>query len=129
MSKEAKIALEILQFYRDRQKMTTYENKKLTFAERLRIREERNLEGALNIILREIRTFTEFELLIKLNEEEAAKRLAIGTVVGKYHKVALKYRGLSVESFQQARDRFIDLSETKLVDFSRSSQEPSVISM
>jgi hypothetical protein len=79
--------------------MTTYENKKLTFAERLRIREERSMEGALNIILREIRSFSELELLTKLTEEEAAKRLAIGTVVGKYHKVALKYRGLSVESF------------------------------
>jgi hypothetical protein len=46
-----------------------------------------------------MRNIAESELLSKLTEEEAAKRLAIGTVVGKYHNSALKLKGISVEDY------------------------------
>jgi hypothetical protein len=55
--------------------------------------------------------------------------LAIGTVIGKYHNVALKYRGLSVEDFKKARETFIKIIESGEVNLKVSSQEPSVISM
>jgi hypothetical protein len=61
------------------------------------------------LLVRELRKFADFELLSKLTEEEAAKRLAIGTVVGKYHNIALKYRGLSVSDYNKAREEFIKI--------------------
>jgi hypothetical protein len=128
-SGEAKLAIEILQNYFARIKTIKNETKKLTFAERVKIREEKGLEGDFLTLLREIRSFTEFELLSKLTEEEAAKRLAIGTVVGKYHKEALKCRGLTVEDFSYARNNFVEIIESQKVDLAKSSQEPSVISM
>lgn len=45
----------------------------------------------------------------KLTQEEAAKRLAIGTKVGKYHSIAIKLRGITVKDYVVARDSFIKL--------------------
>ncbi len=51
----------------------------------------------INILIKEIKSFSEDTLLSQLTEIEAAKRLAIGTKVGKYHSTAMKIKGLSVE--------------------------------
>jgi hypothetical protein len=54
-----------------------------------------------------VRKFVDSEILSKLTQEEAAKRLAIGTVVGKYHTSAIKLKGISVGDYIKARDDFI----------------------
>lgn len=36
----------------------------------------------------------------QLNEYEAAKRMAIGTITGKYHQKALALKGITVKDFQ-----------------------------
>ena len=44
------------------------------------------------MLLKEIKNMQLENVLQKLNEEEAAKRLAIGTKVGKYHSIAMKLK-------------------------------------
>ena len=51
----------------------------------------------INALIKEIKSFSEDSILSKLSAKEAAQRLAIGTKVGKYHSVAMKLKGLSVD--------------------------------
>jgi hypothetical protein len=97
------------------------QDKKLTFADRMKLRGKFNLEEDLNTLVRELRKFADSELLGKLSEEEAAKRLAIGTVVGKYHSVAVKLKGISVKDYIEARDLFVKALQEKTFDFTKSS--------
>lgn len=60
----------------------------------------------INTLLKEIKSYSEDTILSKLTEQEAAKRLAIGTTVGKYHTVAMKLKGLTVEYFEKSRNYF-----------------------
>lgn len=39
----------------------------------------------------------------QLNEYEAAKRIAIGTITGKYHQKALALKGITVKDFLQIK--------------------------
>ena len=71
---------------------------------------------------------TKENILGKLSESEAAKRLAIGTKIGKYHDKAMQIKGLSVDDFNQAKSKFIEI--LKNIKFSEESgQEPSSISL
>ena len=38
------------------------------------------------------------------NEYEAAKRIAIGTITGKYHQKALALKGITIEEFQKIKE-------------------------
>lgn len=93
------------------------------------MRGAQNLTEDLNILIREMRKYADSELLGKLSQEEASKRLAIGTVVGKYHNNAIKLRGISVDDYVKARSEFIEILQEKIVDLQNSGQEASVISM
>ena len=62
----------------------------------MKLRGKVSLEESYNELVREIRKYAESEIISKLSQEEAAKRLAIGTKVGKYHSVAMKLRGITV---------------------------------
>lgn len=42
---------------------------------------------------------SEKNILENLSETEAAKRLAIGTQMGRYHNKALEMRGISVDDY------------------------------
>ena len=57
----------------------------------------------LDSLVKEVKGIAEGNILSKLTESEAAKRLAIGTKVGKYHQNALKMRGLTVEEFRNIK--------------------------
>jgi hypothetical protein len=103
--------LEIVSGLRDSLSSSKKQDKKLSFADRMKIRGKLNLDEDLNTLVRELRKFADSELLGKLSEEEAAKRLAIGTVVGKYHSVAMKLKGISVTDYVEARDLFVKLLE------------------
>lgn len=62
----------------------------------MKLRGKVSLEENYNELVREIRKYAESEIISKLTQEEAAKRLAIGTKVGKYHNVAMKLKGITV---------------------------------
>jgi hypothetical protein len=42
----------------------------------------------------------------KLNEYEAAKRLSIGTITGKYHQKALALKDITVKHFLEIKNEF-----------------------
>ena len=60
-------------------------------------------------VLKEIKSLSEDTILLKLSEEEAAKRLAIGTKTGKYHSQALKMRGITTQDYEKSRENFITI--------------------
>lgn len=41
-----------------------------------------------------------------LDEYEAAKRINIGTIIGKYHQKALALKGITIEDFIKIREEF-----------------------
>lgn len=64
----------------------------------------------------------------ELNEFDAAKRIGIGTIVGKYHQKAFALKGITVDDFQVIRDDFKEIyANTKLNP--KSNQEASVITL
>lgn len=64
----------------------------------------------------------------ELNEYDAAKRIGIGTIVGKYHQKALALKGITVDDFKLLRDEFAGTyREVQLTP--QSSQEGSVFTL
>ena len=47
-----------------------------------------------------------------LSEYEAAKRIAIGTITGKYHQKALALKGITVKDFQVIKSEFEEVFKT-----------------
>ena len=129
--KESGIAIEFIQemkgFFEKKQTAAEKEkNKKISFYDRLMKRNKGDFLQDLNTLIKEIKSFSEDNLLNKLSEQEAAKRLAIGTKVGKYHSKAMQIRGFSVEDFQKIKQDFIKfLPKFKLSP--ESSQENSIV--
>jgi hypothetical protein len=78
--------------------------------------------------LKEIGGLTEGDFLSKPSAEEAGKRLAIGTKVGKYPNKAIEFRGLSVDDFVTHREDFVKIFKRLKINH-ESTQEPSVISL
>lgn len=99
---------------------------KLSFYERIMKRSGNDLLQDMNFLIKEIKSFSEENLLSKLSEQEAAKRLAIGTKVGKYHSKAMELRGLSVEDYMKIKQDFIQLLD-KFKLSPESNQDPSMI--
>ena len=51
----------------------------------------------------------------QLNEYEAAKRIGIGTITGKYHQKALALKGITAKDFEVIKQEFADVFvKTKL---------------
>lgn len=57
----------------------------------------------------------------QLSEFEAAKRMAIGTITGKYHQKALALKGITVKDFQVIKEQFVDVFKTV-----KLSEKPSL---
>jgi len=65
-----------------------------------------------------------------LNEFDAAKRIGIGTITGKYHQKALALKGITVQNFKQMCEEFkVILTNTKLNPDIESMQEKSLITL
>lgn len=45
----------------------------------------------------------------QLNEYEAAKRIGIGTITGKYHQKALALKGITLKDFETIKKEFIEI--------------------
>lgn len=128
VKKESEKAIEFIKEIKN-----AYENKteidkknKISFCERIMKRTGKDLLQDLNLLIKEIKSFSEENLLSKLSEQEAAKRLAIGTKIGKYHSKAMDLRGITVEDYAKIKQDFMKLL-TKFPLSQESSQEPSLI--
>ena len=65
-----------------------------------------------------------------LNEFDAAKRIGIGTITGKYHQKALALKGITVQNFKEMCEEFkVILGNTKLNPDIESMQEKSVMTL
>ncbi|KRX02821.1 hypothetical protein PPERSA_04024 [Pseudocohnilembus persalinus] len=104
--------------------------KKLTFHQRMLKKQQNKDQTGLNILIKELKNIKQGNILNNLTEAEAAKRLAIGTQIGKYHSKALELKGLSVEEYLQAKNQFITIfNEIKDKISPESDQESSIISL
>ncbi|KRW98960.1 hypothetical protein PPERSA_00787 [Pseudocohnilembus persalinus] len=104
-SKQAyEIMLSLLNQYQKNQSKNDY-NKKLTFKQKL---ENKQKTALLESIVASLKESSQTNILANLSEEEAAKRLAIGTVQGKYHQKALEMAGLDSYKYNQILRSFID---------------------
>ena len=130
VKEEAEIAIEFIKDMKNLYEKKTEGPKKgkMSFYERLMKRSGGDLMQDLNLLIKEIKSFSEENLLSKLSEQEAAKRLAIGTKVGKYHSKAIDLRGISVEDYVKIKQDFMKLLTTFPLS-EESSQEPSIISL
>ncbi|CAK90707.1 unnamed protein product (macronuclear) [Paramecium tetraurelia] len=66
----------------------------------------------------------------EVDDFEAAKRLNIGTIVGKHHQKALALKGITVQEFKQIREEFQQIIQNcKINPQNEQGQERSVISL
>lgn len=65
----------------------------------------------------------------QLSEFEAAKRLGIGTITGKYHQKALALKGITVADFAKIKEEFKKTFENTKLDNTPSTQEPSIFTL
>lgn len=133
VTEESNQAIEFINEWRERQNQsksgaTKGESKRKTFFERINERFGKETEQDLLILIKEIKAFSEENLLSKLSQSEAAKRLAIGTKTGKYHSKAMNLRGISVDDYAKIRDEFVSLFSNFKLNYA-SGQEASVISL
>lgn len=81
----------------------------------------RNLGVRIKWYVDELTVFIKGVGTNQLSEYEAAKRIGIGTITGKYHQKALALKGITVTDFAIIKDEFkIVFSGVKL------SEEPSL---
>ena len=127
VKKEAERAIEFINDMKNLYEKNKHGKKeKLSFYERIMKRSGNDLFNDLNTLIKEFKSFSEENLLSKLTEQEAAKRLAIGTKVGKYHSKAVELRGISVDDYMRIKQSFTQLIDKFPLSL-ESSQEPSVI--
>ena len=129
---EAKLCLDLMNFMKNKlnsQLEKGVKTKKvLTVFERINMKDNKTESCIIDDLISEVRKFSEGDTLKELSQQEAAKRLAIGTTQGKYHSKALRSRGLEESEYNKYKIDFIDiLKKTKLNE--ESNQEPSFISL
>lgn len=76
----------------------------------------------------EIKLLAEGKSPKELSEYDAAKRIGIGTIVGKYHQKALALKGITVDEFKKLRDEFASIYKEITIK-PNSNQEGSVITL
>ena len=65
----------------------------------------------------------------QLNEYEAAKRIAIGTITGKYHQKALALKGITSKDFQVIKEEFTEVFKKVKLSEKPSSQQCSIFTL
>lgn len=98
---------------------TNFENKvlnklkntsgKSSFYDRVLISKMQKDYSNMYSLMKEVKLMSQDTVLSKLSEQDLAKRLAIGTKLGKYYDKALKMRGYSVDQFEKDKKDFIEL--------------------
>mmetsp|Transcript_22598 Transcript_22598/g.19618 ORF Transcript_22598/g.19618 Transcript_22598/m.19618 type:complete len:364 (+) Transcript_22598:856-1947(+) len=64
----------------------------------------------------------------ELSEYDAAKRIGIGTIVGKYHQKALALKGINLDDFKVLKDNFIQVWKSIKLN-PHSDQEGSIFTL
>lgn len=129
VKQKAQAALELAQYLRDAEiKVQKEIHQKQTFHDRVVKRQKHDYDADLAQLIKELKNLSQDNILTNLSEVEAAKRLAIGTKVGKYHQQAMKIKGISVQDYVVARDNFVALFD-KCKLSPESSQLPSIITL
>lgn len=81
---------------------------KLTFSQRVKKNIMKNIGSRITWFLDEVTTLSKGLNPNNLSEFDAAKRLGIGTITGKYHQKALALKGITVDTFKKISEEFID---------------------
>lgn len=80
---------------------------KLTFSQRVKKNIMKNIGSRITWFLDEVTTLSKGLNPNSLSEFDAAKRLGIGTITGKYHQKALALKGITVDTFKKISEEFI----------------------
>ena len=124
--KQADIASKLMDILMKEYEGRSLDNPPKTVLERIEARKKLSGIDKLKNLIAEVKRMRDGVSLKDLSAEEAAKRLAIGTQMGKYHNKALQMRGLEPGQFERFRDEFINkLKDAKLNP--ETAQEPSFI--
>ncbi len=103
-------------------------DKKLSFKDRALNNQLRRTQVKIKAFLETIQALAKGVGAQELSEWDAAKRIGIGTIVGKYHQRALALKGFTVDMFKKVREDFaVVFKSTKLEG--KSDQEESVITL
>ena len=65
----------------------------------------------------------------QLSEYEAAKRIGIGTITGKYHQKALALKGITIDDFNLIKEEFKSVFTRIHLSKEPSPQEPSIFTL
>lgn len=71
----------------------------------------KNVGSRIKWFIDELRIIAKGVGIGQLNEYEAAKRIGIGTITGKYHQKALALKGITVKDFELIKDEFTSTFE------------------
>jgi translation elongation factor EF-1alpha len=82
--------------------------KVLTVLERLSLKDQKSGTHLLQSLIGECKRMRDGVSLKDLSQEEAAKRLAIGTQQGKFHSKALQMRGLDASEYEKFKEEFLN---------------------
>ncbi len=127
--KEAEIFHEIASFKFEQLKSEQEKNpinKIVTLKERLDMKTLRSKNAEFDGLLAEIKRLKIGNSLKDLTQDEAAKRLAIGTLQGKFHNKALQMRGITQNDFEKYKKEFLKILLSTKFSEKTSNQENSL---
>ena len=130
LKKRAAQALEIVEYA-----LSEFENsdtaesgsQRLTVQERVARKQKRGNRMLIDALLKELRLLRNGTVLHGLSNVELAQRLAIGTMEGRFHQRAMKWKGLELEEFESRREQFRQLlADQKLMNEVRRFEQLEV---
>lgn len=83
-------------------------DKKESFKDRAMGLAVKNIGSRIKWYLDELAIIAKGVGIGQLNEYEAAKRIGIGTITGKYHQKALALKGITVKDFLEIKNEFAE---------------------
>ena len=89
----------------------------------------KNIGTRINWFIEEISIISKGVGLGQLNEYEAAKRIGIGTITGKYHQKALALKGITVADFIKIKEDFATTFKNTKLSPEPSKQEVSIFTL
>ena len=102
---------------------------KETFKERASSLAVKNIGSRIKWFVDELQIIAKGVGIGQPNEYEAAKRIGIGTITGKYHQKALALKGITVKDFELIKDEFTETFKTVTLSEKPSHQEVSIFTL
>jgi VWA domain containing CoxE-like protein len=85
-----------------------------TVCDRVARKKQKQASLTLARLEKELQLLSEGSILTNLSDQEMAKRLAIGTMEGKYHLRALAWKGVDLKTFSIIRNEFVNLLQNPI---------------